>query len=74
MRLAQMLAEKFFLILETILSNRKTDGMPQTQSESRFVPIGTMPSPRNVGGRSQEACLETCLEEAKPHWPDLITD
>jgi hypothetical protein len=66
-----MLAEKFFLILETILSNRRTDGAPQILSKSRFVPIVNTPSSSNVGRQSDE----TCPEEAKPaRGPDLMMD
>jgi hypothetical protein len=62
MGLAQMLAEKFFLILETILSNRHSDGAPHNRSESRFVPIVNTPPSSNVSRQSDE----TYLEEAKP--------
>ena len=66
-----MLAEKFFLILETILSNRKTEGASQTPSKSPFVPIVKTPPSSNVRRQS----LETYLEEAKPaRGPDLIVD
>jgi hypothetical protein len=34
-----MLAEKFFLILETIISNRSSDGAPRVVTVSPFVPI-----------------------------------
>ena len=34
-----MLAEKFFLLLETIRSNIHDDGAPRIFSTSRFVPI-----------------------------------
>ena len=34
-----MLAEKFFLLLETILSNVHPDGAPRIVSTSRFVAI-----------------------------------
>jgi len=34
-----MLAEKFFLILETIISNRSPDGAPRVVSKGPFVPI-----------------------------------
>lgn len=34
-----MLAEKFFLILETIMSNRNSDGAPRVVSKGPFVPI-----------------------------------
>jgi hypothetical protein len=34
-----MLAEKFFLILETIISNRRPDGAPHVVSKCPFVPI-----------------------------------
>jgi hypothetical protein len=63
-----MLAEKFFLILETMLSNRHRDGAPQIQSKSLFVPIVKRPPSSNASGQSQE----THLEETKPApGPDL---
>ena len=66
-----MLAEKFFLILETILSNRRADGAPQARSKSPFVPIVITPSSIDVGRQ----CDETSPEEAKPaRGPDLIMD
>ena len=34
-----MLAEKFFLLLETIRSHLYDDGAPRVVSTSRFVPI-----------------------------------
>ena len=34
-----MLAEKFFLLLETIRSNNHPDGAPRIVSSSRHVPI-----------------------------------
>jgi hypothetical protein len=34
-----MLAEKFFLILETIISNRSSDGAPRVVTKNPFVPI-----------------------------------
>jgi hypothetical protein len=34
-----MLAEKFFLLLETIRSNTHNDGSPRIVSTSRHVPI-----------------------------------
>jgi hypothetical protein len=34
-----MLAEKFVLILETIISNRMPDGAPRVVSNGPFVPI-----------------------------------
>jgi hypothetical protein len=34
-----MLAEKFFLVLETILGNRCPDGAPNVRSKGPFVPI-----------------------------------
>jgi hypothetical protein len=36
-----MLAEKFFLILETMISNRSSDGAPRAVTEGPFVPITT---------------------------------
>jgi hypothetical protein len=35
-----MLAEKFILTLETIISNRSPDGAPRVVSSVPFVPIG----------------------------------
>jgi len=34
-----MLAEKFFLVLETLLSRTNPDGGPRVESTSRQVPI-----------------------------------
>jgi hypothetical protein len=34
-----MLAEKFFLLLETIRSNVYDDGAPRVLSTARFVPV-----------------------------------
>jgi hypothetical protein len=34
-----MLAEKFFLVLETIMSNGRPDGAPHVVSKGPFVPI-----------------------------------
>jgi hypothetical protein len=34
-----MLAEKFFLILETIISNRSSDGAPRVVTKGPFIPI-----------------------------------
>jgi hypothetical protein len=34
-----MLVEKFFLILETIISNRSSDGAPRVVTKNPFVPI-----------------------------------
>jgi hypothetical protein len=34
-----MLAEKFFLLLETIISNRSTDSAPRVVSASPHVPV-----------------------------------
>ena len=34
-----MLAEKFFLVLETLLSHTNADGGPRVESTSRQVPI-----------------------------------
>jgi len=34
-----MLAEKFFLVLETLLSRTDPDGSPRVESTSRQVPI-----------------------------------
>jgi hypothetical protein len=66
-----MLAEKFFLLLETILSNCHADGSPRIRSKVPFVPMVKTPLLRDVSGRSQE----TYLEEAKPaRGPDTITD
>src|SRR5712671_158595 len=36
---ARMLAEKFFLVLETLLSHTNPDGGPRVESTSRQVPI-----------------------------------
>ena len=67
-----MLAEKFFLLLETILSNRHTDGSPRIRSKVPFVPMAKKaPLLRDVSGQSQQ----TYLEEVKPaRGPDLMTD
>jgi hypothetical protein len=66
-----MLAEKFFLLLETILSNRHTDGSPRIRSKVPFVPMMTTPRSSNVSGQSRKAYLE----EVKPaRGPDLMTD
>lgn len=34
-----MLAEKFFLLLETLISNRHKDGAPRVASTSPHVPV-----------------------------------
>ena len=39
-----MLAEKFFLILETMISNRSSDGASRVVTEGPFVPITTSSS------------------------------
>jgi hypothetical protein len=41
-----MLAEKFFLVLETLISRTNPDGGPRMESTSRQVPIKL---PRNSG-------------------------
>ena len=43
-----MLAEKFFLILETIISNRHPDGAPHVVSKCAFVPIDERLFPANA--------------------------
>ena len=40
-----MLAEKFFLVLETLKSHAPTDGSPIVVSTARFVPV-TLPPRR----------------------------
>jgi hypothetical protein len=40
----QMLAEKFFLLLETIISNRHPDSAPRVVSASPHVPV-QLPTP-----------------------------
>jgi hypothetical protein len=42
-----MLAEKFFLVLETLKSHAPTDGSPIVVSTARFVPV-TPPPPRRT--------------------------
>jgi hypothetical protein len=44
-----MLAEKFFLLLETIRSNIYTDGAPRVVSTSRHVPIN-LPGAKSESG------------------------
>ena len=34
-----MLAEKFFLVLETVRSNRNADGSPRVASTSPHIPV-----------------------------------
>jgi len=41
-----MLAEKFFLVLETLISRTNSDGGPRVKSTSRQVPIKL---PRKIG-------------------------
>ena len=43
-----MLAEKFFLLLETILSNKHPDGAQRIVSKSPFVPMMIVHSSTNV--------------------------
>jgi hypothetical protein len=49
----QMLAEKFFLLLETIISNRHPDSAPRVVSTSPHVPI-QLPTP-GVGTKVRRA-------------------
>jgi len=65
-----MLAEKFFLILETILSNRRTDEAPQILSKSPFVPLVITPPSSEASGQPRETCLEAKLTRG----PDVILD
>ena len=45
-----MLAEKFFLVLETLLSHTNPDGGPRVESTSRQVPIKLhVQAPRRSG-------------------------
>jgi hypothetical protein len=46
-----MLAEKFFLILETIMSNRSSDGAPRVVTKSPFVPMATSRQTPQMGAR-----------------------
>ena len=41
-----MLAEKFFLLLETVLSHIESDGAPRIKSNSNHVPIKLSPARR----------------------------
>jgi hypothetical protein len=47
-----MLAEKFLLILETIISNRSSDGAPRVVSRGPFVPMTTFSSTNAAGARN----------------------
>ena len=49
-----MLAEKFFLILETIISNRSADGAPRVVSKSPFIPIDDYFFLNKRGSRAHE--------------------
>ena len=48
-----MLAEKFFLVLETIICNRYADGAPRVVSTSPHIPV-QLPTP-GVGTKADRA-------------------
>jgi hypothetical protein len=47
-----MLAEKFLLILETIISHRSSDGAPRVVSKGPFVPMTASSSTGAAGARN----------------------
>ena len=60
-----MLAEKFFLVLETIISRTHPDGRPIVVSASQHVPV-KLPSERLMEATIVDGCGVSAIKRSQP--------